>query len=362
MALALIPRAYEALLRPLLFTLPPEKAQKVADRALKLWPLWKAAAQVGGFTSPRIETNVGGLALKNPVGLAAGYDKNCELLPGLAALGFGYVTCGTVTVEPRPGNPGTRLLRDESRHALLNALGFPGLGLDAAVERLTSDMGLVGDTPIVVSVSGADIVDISRCHATMEPLANAIEVNISSPNTANLRVFHYPDVLGELLDTLNEVRTKPLFVKLPPFQSRDDDPKRNELVLSLADVCAAKYVDALTVANTQPVQDERLGVGTGGLSGRPIFGQMLRMVREVRERVGRYTDINASGGIFTASDAWQALMAGADSVQVMTGFVYRGPGIARDISVGLDRMAALQDLDSVRSIRRRASAGPPANV
>ena len=355
MALALIPRTYESLLRPLLFTLPPEKAQKFADSTLKLWPLWKAAAQVGGFTSPGIETSVGGLALKNPVGLAAGYDKNCELLPGLAALGFGYVTCGTVTLEPRPGNPGTRLLRDESRHALINALGFPGMGLDAAVERISSDIGLVGDTPIVVSVSGSEIEDISTCHRTMEPLADAIEINISSPNTANLRVFHYPDVLGELLDTLNETRTKPLFVKMPPFPSHDDDPKHNELVLSLADVCVSKYVDALTVANTQPVQDERLGVGTGGLSGRPIFGQMLRMIREVREMVGNYTDINASGGIFTAWDAWQALMAGADSVQVMTGFVYRGPGIARDISAGLDRMVQLQELNSIRSVGRWAS-------
>ena len=120
-------------------------------------------------------------------------------------------------------------------------------------------------------------------------------------------------------------------------------------------MCASKYVDALTVANTQPVQDERLGVGTGGLSGRPIFGHMLRMVREVRERVGDHTGINASGGIFTAWDAWQALMAGADSVQVLTGFVYRGPGIARNISAGLDRMAVLQGLNSVRSIRRRSS-------
>ena len=362
MALALIPRAYESLLRPLLFTLPPEKAQKVADCALKMWPLWKAAAKVGGFTSPRIETRVGGLALKNPVGLAAGYDKNCELLPGLAALGFGYVTCGTVTLEPRPGNPGTRLLRDESRHALINALGFPGLGLHAAAEKISADRPLVGDTPIVVSVSGADIEDIVTCYRTLEPLADAIEVNISSPNTANLRVFHYPDVLGELLDALNESRTRPLFVKLPPVPSHEDDPKRHDLALSLADACASKHVDALTVANTQPVQDERLGVGTGGLSGMPIFGQMLRMVREVREIVGDNTDINASGGIFTAWEAWQALMAGANSVQVMTGFVYRGPGIPRDISVGLDRMAALQGLDSVRSVGRWASAGPAANA
>ncbi len=355
MALALIPRAYESLLRPMLFTLPPEKAQKLADRALKLWPLWRALTQVSSFTSQRIETNVGGLALKNPVGLAAGYDKNCELLPGLAALGFGYVTCGTVTLEPRPGNPGTRLIRDVSRRALVNALGFPGLGLEAAVERLRAGRRRVGEAPVVVSVSGTEIGDIASCHRTLEPLAGAIEVNISSPNTANLRVFHDPSVLADLLDALNESRTRPLFVKMPPFPAREDDPEHHELVLSLADVCVSKRVDALTVANTQPVQDARLGVGSGGLSGRPVFGQTLRMVHEVRERVGDATNINACGGIFTAWDTWQALAAGADTVQLFTGLVYRGPGVARDISAGLARMVELQGLSSVRSVGRWAS-------
>ena len=356
MALALIPRAYETLLRPLLFTLPPEKAQKAADGALRLWPLWKAMMQVGGFASPRLETGLGGLALKNPVGLAAGYDKNCELLPGLAALGFGYVTCGTVTLDPRPGNPGTRLLRDSPRGALINSLGFPGLGLEAAAEKIAADRERVGDTPIVVSVSGTEIEDIAICHRTLEPLADAIEVNISSPNTANLRVFHDADILAKLLDALNESRAKPLFVKMPPFPTREDDPEHHDLILSLADVCVSRRVDALTVSNTQPVQDARLSVGSGGLSGRPIFGETLRMVRETRERVGDATHINACGGIFTAWDAWQALIAGADTVQLFTGLVYRGPGIARDVSAGLDRMLQLQGLGSVRSVRRWASA------
>lgn len=356
MALALIPRAYESLLRPLLFALPPEKAQKFADGALRVWPLWKAAERVGGFASRRIETGVGGLRLKNPVGLAAGYDKNCEALPALSSLGFGYVTCGTVTLEPRPGNPGVRLLREPSRRALINALGFPGPGLQAAAERIAADRRLVGDTPVVVSVSGTEVGDIVACHRTLEPLADAIEVNISSPNTANLRVFHDPDVLAELLDAVNESRERPLFVKMPLFPAREDDPEHHELVMSLADVCVSKRVDALTVANTQPVQDARLGVGSGGLSGKPIFGHTLRMVKETRDRVGEATHINACGGIFTAWDAWQALMAGADTVQLFTGLVYRGPGVARDISVGLDRMVQLQGLRSIRSVRGWAGA------
>ncbi len=351
MALALIPRAYESLLRPLLFTLPPEKAQKAADGALKAWPLWRALTKVGGdVSSPRVKTRVGGLALANPVGLAAGYDKNCELLPGLASLGFGYITCGTITLEPRPGNPGVRVLRDKSRHALINALGFPGQGLRRAAERIASGRRFAGDTPIVASVSGTEIADIATCHKTLELLVDAIEVNISSPNTANLRVFHDPRVLAELLDALNGSRSKPLFVKMPPFPAREDAPDSHDLALSLADVCVSKGVDALTVANTQPTQDARLGVGSGGLSGKPIFGHTLRMVRETRERVGERASVNASGGIFTAWDAWQALMAGADSVQVLTGLVYRGPGIARDICAGLDKMVQLQGMSSIASV------------
>ncbi len=356
MALSLIPNTYESLVRPILFRLPPETAHRhIAIPILKLPLAQSVLKAVNGFTSPAIRTSLAGMQLKNPVGLAAGYDKNCELLPGLAALGFGYVTCGTVTLEPRPGNPGTRLIRDVSRHALVNALGFPGLGLEAAVERLRAGRRRVGEAPVVVSVSGTEIGDIAACHRTLEPLADAIEVNISSPNTANLRVFHDPSVLADLLDALNESRTRPLFVKMPPFPAREDDPEHHELVLSLADVCVSKRVDALTVANTQPVQDARLGVGSGGLSGRPVFGRTLRMVHEVRERVGDATNINACGGIFTAWDTWQALAAGADTVQLFTGLVYRGPGVARDISSGLARMVELQGLSSVRSVGRWAS-------
>ena len=112
MALALIPSAYEALFRPLLFRLPPEQAQHLADQTLRAWPLWRGLTALGSTEWPELAASVGGLEFANPIGLAAGYDKNCRLTPGLSSLGFGYVTCGTVTLEARPGNPGVRLLRD----------------------------------------------------------------------------------------------------------------------------------------------------------------------------------------------------------------------------------------------------------
>ena len=276
--------------------------------------------------------------------------RTASLPPVLSSLGFGYVTCGTVTLDARPGNPGVRVLRDPENSALINALGFPGDGLEAAAENLSKDRRSVGNTPIVVSVSGTQIDDIVTCFRRLEPLADAVEVNISSPNTAGLRIFHDSVVLAELLGAVNEQRSRPLFVKMPPFPERDNDAEHHDLVLSLAEVCVTADVDGLTVANTQPVSDSRLGVGSGGLSGKPIYWQMLRMVSEVRAVVGNSTAINACGGIFTAEDAWRALHAGADTVQLLTGMVYRGPGVARNIAKGLSRLVSLHGLTSIRDL------------
>ena len=355
MTLALIPSAYESLFRPLLFKLPPERAQHLADRMLQAWPLWRAVMRVNA-AAPEVQTSAGGLDMSNPIGLAAGYDKVCQLTPGLSSLGFGYVTCGTVTLDARPGNPGVRLLRDPQNLALTNALGFPGDGLEAAAENLTKDRRHVEGTPIVASISGTEIDDIVTCHRRLEPLVDAIEVNISSPNTAGLRLFHSTYVLAELLAAISERRSQPLFVKMPPFPERHQDDDQHDLVLSLAQVCVSEGVEALTVANTQLVSDARLGVGSGGLSGKPIYGQMTRMVSEVRSVVGNSTAINACGGIFTAADAWGALCAGADTIQLLTGMVYRGPGIARDIARGLARLVSLNGLTSVRDLRSEAGS------
>ena len=351
MALTLRPSTYESLVRPLLFRLPPERAQRLADLALGLWPLWRALSSVSQFESPALHTTVAGLDLDNPVGLAAGYDKNCVLVPSLSSLGFGYVTCGTVTQNPRPGNPGIRLIRSVPRGALINSLGFPGMGLESAAESIEIGRPRSSNVPLVVSVSGTDIDQIVTCHRRLEPLTDAVEVNVSSPNTAGLRVFHDPDVLTELLTAIGEQQSKPLFLKFPPFPPEDEDPDQYGRARELAESCVSCGVDALTVANTQPVTDPRLGVGTGGLSGRPILGQTLRMVSEVCGWVGDVVAINACGGIFSSWDAWQALAAGADTVQLLTGFVYRGPGVARDICKGLAELAAIHGVESVRRPR-----------
>ena len=333
--LTLDPDAYRLLLRPLLFRLPPETAQALADFVLQREWLWRAVSPALRLRNPRLKTHLAGIELENPVGLAAGYDKDCRFLPSMAALGFGYVTGGTVTEAPRDGNSRPRVLRVVRERGLINALGFPGKGLDATSRRLQHSRRSAR-TPRVISVSGTTADEIVRCHHRLEPFAAAIEINISSPNTAGLRVFQEADALSDLLGRVNDERRKPLFVKMPPYADPDSgvasEAESRDNVLGLVRACVSEGVEALTISNTRPVEDARLAVGAGGLSGKPIFEDMLRMVREVKGEVGDRAAINACGGIFTGYDAWEALRAGATTVQLLTGLIYRGPGIVKRIN------------------------------
>ena len=345
--------AYQRLVRPILFALQPETAYHFATLALKPWWIWTV---IGHITPemPSAAVEVAGIAMDNRVGLAAGFDKNCERLPALSRLDFGYVTCGTVTLNMREGNLKPRMVRDQPREALINSMGFPNKGLDSAVENIARSRRHRGDTPIVASVSGTSIGDIATCHRALEPHVDAVEVNISSPNTKGLKIFHNSDTLRELLREINSERSKPLFVKIPPFPSGDEDAESHKLALSLMDACASNEVSALTIANTQPVNDGRLAIGSGGLSGKPIHIQMLRMVRDARNFVGDGVAINASGGIFAVEDAANAIKAGANTVQLLTGLVYEGPYLARRIAKGLAELRADNPAASVlETVRQR---------
>ncbi len=328
------PTVYRLLVRPILFRLPPEAAQKVAETMLKRVPVWKLL--VGRADGP-LAVETGGLSLPNPVGLAAGFDKNCEMLPALSSLGFGYLVAGTVTEKPRPGNLKPRMVRLAKQQSLLNSMGFPGKGLNHAAEKLEGMRDRLGSTRLVVSVSGETIDEVVRCHRRLEPLVDAVEVNISSPNTAGLRAFHEANALRGLIGAVSDGRGKPLWVKMPPFPT--DGPERDKAT-SLVNVCVEAGVDALTVANTKPVEDSRLAVGRGGLSGRELLPDTLRMVREVASEVGEGTSVNACGGISSGSDAQAAIEAGAGSVQLYTGLIYEGPGLVKAINKELLALSA----------------------
>lgn len=346
--------AYETFARPLVFLLEPEKAQALAEWGLRRRWLWRALAWHYDYADPRLRVRAAGLDFPSPVGIAAGYDKQCQVLDSLLALGFGYVVGGTVTRDPRPGNPKPRVLRLPKQQALINALGFPSVGLEQARQSLQKTRKRTRVTgvplkPLLVSVAGLSQEDFLACHAGLEPLVDGVELNISSPNTQGLRMFQEPETLGRLLAAVNAQRKKPLFVKLPPAA----DPASHDLFLVLLRVCKAQGVGGVTVANTRPVEAPQLAMQRGGLSGRPLLEDMLRMVAEARQEVGREVAINASGGVFTAQDALRALRAGADTVQVLTGFVYQGPSTARRINKGLATLMQAQGCGSLAELMDR---------
>ena len=217
----------------------------------------------------------------------------------------------------------------ESENSLINSLGFPSQGLHKIAQRLRN---LEERTvPLLISIAALDEEGFESCHSVLEPLVDAIELNISSPNTLGLRVFQEPKRLKMLLDRINTTRKKPLFVKLPPYVDKEGE----EQVKSLLNACISSGVSGVTAGNTVPKLEHRLAIGSGGLSGHAIFPQMLKILRELRKEAGTSLVINACGGIFTGEDAWQALESGANTVQLYTGMVYQGTGIVKNICADL---------------------------
>ena len=225
---------YKRLIRPVLFTLPPETAWHLSDLGLSQTWFWRMAGANFKFESALLASTVAGISIDNPVGLAAGYDKNCNFLSSLEELGFGYVMGGPVTKDPRPGNPKPRVIRLKDKKALINALVFPGNGLESALSKISSLKSQSKKSVRILSVSGTDTWDISECHQRLEPFCDAIELNISSPNTKGLRVFQESTKLRSLLQAVNEHRTKPLLVKMPPYKSEEGT---DENALNLGRIC-----------------------------------------------------------------------------------------------------------------------------
>ncbi len=320
--------------------MPPEKSQHLIELLLRRNSVSKAMSKFFSFEDEVLHTELAGLKLKNPIGLAAGFDKNIQFLSSMEQLGFGYVTGGTITKEPRPGNPSPRLLRIKEDKTLINSMGFPGEGLQVAAKRLQNLP--INPTAIrVVSVSGTTIEDIVACQTTIQTLCSAIEVNISSPNTAGLRIFQEKPQLVSLLEALNRNKKVPIFVKLPPFNASLDKSISVE-TQDLIETCLKCEIDAITVANTIPVDDTRLAVGRGGLSGSKLFENTLVMINTIKKEYGDEISVNACGGISTGAQAFKLIQAGANSVQLYTSLVYEGPGLVKNIKTDLAKLLKSQ--------------------
>lgn len=331
------------LLRPLLFGLDPETAHRFTFNALDL------ASRLGlvGQSVPLSPRRVMGLEFPNPVGLAAGLDKNGDHLDGVAALGFGFVEVGTVTPRPQPGNPAPRVFRLPQAEAIINRMGFNNAGVDALVEnvRRARYRGILGinigknfDTPVE---RAAD--DYLACLRKAYAHASYIAVNISSPNTPGLRTLQNAAELRELLAALTRERTGlarrhgrrvPLAIKIAP----DLEPGQiAEAARLLADNGADAVIATNTTLSRQGVEGLPHANETGGLSGAPLAPRATEVIRLLARELAGALPIIGVGGILSGQDAREKMAAGASLVQIYTGLIYRGPSLVREIAAELAR-------------------------
>jgi dihydroorotate dehydrogenase subfamily 1 len=319
---------YAAAGRPLLFSLPPEAAHRAAIGLLGLPLPWRRLG--GAVEDPALATTLAELQLRNPIGLAAGFDKGCTRLGELGSIGFGYVVGGTITREAREGNASPRVVRSPADASMVNAMGLPNPGADAVADHLA---GAPGEPPCprFISVADQDVDDAAETAARLAPHADALELNASCPNVAWGRDRDTEAHVRELLTAFAERTGRPVFVKLPPFVTRGEE----EAVVALARVAQEAGAAGLTCSNTRPVADRRLSAGRGGLSGRALWPHTLEIVSAVREATGGSLPVNACGGIRDAEDVLACLEAGAATVQIYTSMIYEGPGIIGNLTRGL---------------------------
>lgn len=310
---------YSAVGRPLFFALPPETAHRLARAMLALPLPW---ARIGHAVDDRsLNTTMAGLPLRNPIGLAAGFDKTCDHLDALSELGFGYVVGGTITRAPRAGNGKPRIVRYPARGSMANAMGLPNPGAERAATALAHLQPSVG--PRLVSVADEAAEDAVEAFALLEPHADGVELNASCPNVSWGRDRDNEAHLRELVTAMRARSAKPLFVKLPPFTTGVE----RDVVLALASVAQESGASGLTCSNTRPVHEVRLSEGGGGLSGRALWERTPSIVAEVRAATGGDMPINACGGISTADEVLACLEVGATTVQVYSALIYEGPGV-----------------------------------
>ncbi len=326
-------------LRKGMFMLSPEAAHELAVHAMAVGRPAGLSRLFAG-ARPAKSVDLMGLTFANPVGLAAGFDKNGDFIDALGALGFGHVEAGTVTPHAQPGNPKPRLFRLPQHEAIINRMGFNNKGVDYLIKRLQkcrydgiigANIGRQKTTPVD---RAAD--DYKVCLEKLYPWCDYVAVNISSPNTPNLRELQATGPLRELLAELVNSRKllekehgtyRPIVVKIAP----DWD---NEALDGTLEVVGQSGIDGLIATNTtldrSGVAHHKHAAETGGLSGRPLMASSTAILKKARAVLGRAFPIIASGGVHSGGDALEKKQAGADLVQLYTGFIYEGPKLIRD--------------------------------
>jgi len=332
---------YKTLIRPILFLFPPEFIHHITFKTLKIlfkipgiFSLVKAQFSV---TDKNLERNLFGLTFKNPVGLAAGFDKNAVLFDELAAFGFGFVEIGTVTPKPQPGNPKPRLFRLKKDQALINRMGFNNDGVEAIAERLKhrkTDIiigGNIGKNKVTPDEKAVD--DYLVCYEKLFEVVDYFVVNVSSPNTPNLRALQDKKPLTAILKALQKAnnvkdKPKPILLKIAPDLT-------DSQLLDIIDIVKETKIAGIIATNTTISREGLLSESkteTGGLSGKPVSNRATEVIKFLADKSDKAFPIIGVGGIHSPKEAQEKLLSGANMVQLFTGFIYQGPKLVKRIN------------------------------
>lgn len=336
---------YKSLLKPYLFKLDPEKAHYLTFDLLKIGlrnALGRAIFKgIYNYENPRLERKLFGLTFKNPVGLAAGLDKDAKAFNELASLGFGFIEIGTLTPKAQPGNEKPRLFRLPNDGAIINRMGFNNEGVDAAALRLKNRKtkviigGNIGKNKITANEDA--IKDYEYCFNVLFDVVDYFVVNVSSPNTPNLRELQDKEPLTALLNHLQKInnsktKRKPLLLKIAPDLT-------NSQLDDIIDIVASTKIDGIVATNTtiarEPLSYPKAEVdamGMGGLSGKPLTKRSTEVIAYLKTKSNNAFPVIGVGGIHSPEDALEKLKAGADLIQLYTGFIYEGPALIKAIN------------------------------
>ncbi|PXY02598.1 dihydroorotate dehydrogenase (quinone) [Marinifilum breve] len=345
---------YRLIIRPLLIQFDAEKIHKFTFSCLiffqKITLFRKISSLFFSKKDPILERKLFGLRFPNPVGLAAGLDKNAEAFDMLGSMGFGFIEIGTLTPKPQEGNPKPRLFRFVNDKAIVNRMGFNNDGVLEAVKRLKKKKtnviigGNIGKNKVTPNELASD--DYINCFEALYPYVDYFVVNVSSPNTPNLRALQDKEPLKDLLNKLmglNKIKkkTKAILLKIAPDVN---EAQLDDIIEIVTETRIAGIVATNTTISREGLSysdDEIEAVGAGGLSGNPLKKKSTEVIRYIHKKSNGKIPIIGVGGIMTVEDAIEKLDAGASLVQIYTGFIYNGPGLIKDINKALIKRASI---------------------
>ena len=333
---------YKKLLKPILFCIDPERVHEITfffiNLIFKIPFVSSLISKIYSLKNPILETEVFGIKFPNPIGLAAGFDKNAKLYNEFSNFGFGFIEIGTVTPLPQEGNPKKRLFRLVSDEAIINCMGFNNIGLEEVIKRLKYNKGVIVGGNIgknKITDFNNSIQDYLICFEKLYPHVNYFAINVSSPNTEKLRDLQQKDLLKNLLEAIQKKNKsysfpKPVLLKIGPDLSQDQ-------LIDVIEVIAETSLDGIIATNTTLSRDnltssKDLVNQKGGLSGRPISEKSTNIIKFIHEKSNGSIPIIGVGGIMNPDDAIEKIKAGASLIQLYSGFVYSGPSIVKKIN------------------------------